>query len=47
MARLMILIMLWNIFKYFRRFSGGFLGLKGGNGNLNMAYVGIELKADI
>jgi hypothetical protein len=27
--------------------SSGFLGLKGGNSNLNMAYIGIELKADI
>ena len=27
--------------------SGGFLGLRGGNGILNMAYVGTESKADI
>jgi hypothetical protein len=27
--------------------SGGFLGLRGGNGNLNMACVGTESKADI
>ena len=47
MARSMILIMLWNAFEHFRRFSGGFLGLRGGNGNLNMACVGTESKADI
>jgi len=27
--------------------SGGFLGLRGRNRNLNIAYVGIESKADI
>ncbi len=27
--------------------SGGFLGLRGENSNLNIAYVGIKLKADI
>ena len=27
--------------------SGGFLGLRGGNSNLNIAFVGTESKADI
>jgi hypothetical protein len=27
--------------------SNSFLGLKGGNSNLNIAYINIELKADI
>ena len=47
MARSMILIMLWNAFKHFRRFSGGFLRLRGGNSNLNMACVSTKSKADI